>query len=247
MISPFRYEGQEDFSPLTIPNLDLNLSGDSIVERLQFAALDSAEESCFVPHHADEGHGAVLLDEEMSKEVIRVAVPSDGERLADEIAAAEERGRSQGRSEATVEFGRQFAEERAHIVKCCSDFQEVRDAYFADVEGELVKLALEIAKRVLHRHVQVDPIALQGVVVSAISKMMEESGTILRVPYDDAPVWLELLQRQELFSVEVRGEKLLARGECILDTRVGRVEMGISAQLEEIERGFLELQQQRSA
>jgi flagellar assembly protein FliH len=33
----------------------------------------------------------------------------------------------------------------------------------------------------------------------------------------------------------------------VLDTNVGRVELGVSAQLEEIERGFFDLMQQRPA
>ena len=34
-------------------------------------------------------------------------------------------------------------------------------------------------------------------------------------------------------------------GECVLETSVGKVELGVSAQLEEIEKGFFDLLQQR--
>ena len=34
-------------------------------------------------------------------------------------------------------------------------------------------------------------------------------------------------------------------GECVLETRVGTVELGVKAQLEEIEKGFFDLLQQR--
>jgi flagellar assembly protein FliH len=43
------------------------------------------------------------------------------------------------------------------------------------------------------------------------------------------------------------GDERLGVGECVLETNVGRVELGVSAQLEEIERGFFDLLQQRPA
>jgi flagellar assembly protein FliH len=39
----------------------------------------------------------------------------------------------------------------------------------------------------------------------------------------------------------------MARGECVLETSVGTVELGIEAQLGEIERGFFDLMQKRPA
>jgi flagellar assembly protein FliH len=33
----------------------------------------------------------------------------------------------------------------------------------------------------------------------------------------------------------------LERGECVLDTKMGTVELGVSVQLEEIEKGFFDL------
>ena len=48
-------------------------------------------------------------------------------------------------------------------------------------------------------------------------------------------------------SLQVVRDERLAAGECVLDTNVGRVELGVSAQLEEIERGFFDLMQQRPA
>jgi flagellar assembly protein FliH len=45
----------------------------------------------------------------------------------------------------------------------------------------------------------------------------------------------------------VVGDERLAAGECVLETNVGKVELGVSVQLEEIERGFFDLMEQRPA
>jgi flagellar assembly protein FliH len=106
-------------------------------------------------------------------------------------------------------------------------------------------LALAIAARVLHREVKLDPLLLRGVVKVALEKILEESGTVLRVPMEDLAAWQELMEGEDAATVEVSGDARLARGECVLETRVGKVELGVEAQLEEIEKGFFDLLQRR--
>jgi flagellar assembly protein FliH len=88
---------------------------------------------------------------------------------------------------------------------------------------------------------------LTGVVRVALEKVAEDSTTILRVPADEIEAWKEVFVGGQESSVQVLGDERLSAGECALDTNVGRVELGVSAQLEEIERGFFDLMQQRPA
>jgi flagellar assembly protein FliH len=115
------------------------------------------------------------------------------------------------------------------------------------VEAEVVKLALAIAKQVLHREVKLDPLLLAGVVKVALGKVAEDSATTLRVPVADLEKWRESLASMQDNSLHLLGDEKLGPGECLLDTNVGRVELGVSAQLQEIERGFFDLLQQRPA
>jgi flagellar assembly protein FliH len=48
-------------------------------------------------------------------------------------------------------------------------------------------------------------------------------------------------------GVTLMGDERMELGECVLETSVGRVELGVSAQLEEIEKGFFDLLQHRPA
>jgi flagellar assembly protein FliH len=45
----------------------------------------------------------------------------------------------------------------------------------------------------------------------------------------------------------VIGDLKLDTNECVLETSAGRVELGVKAQLKEIERGFFDLLEQRPA
>ncbi len=108
-----------------------------------------------------------------------------------------------------------------------------------------MKLALGIAARVLHREVNLDPLLLAGVVRVALEKVADGSTVVVRVPEDEADRWRAILAEGNGRSLELMGDKRLHAGECVIDTSVGRVELGVNSQLEEIERGFFDLLQQR--
>lgn len=110
---------------------------------------------------------------------------------------------------------------------------------------EVVKLALAIAARVLHREAKLDPLLLAAVVRVALEKVAEDSTTVLRVPKEEESRWRDMLVAQP--SVQVMGDERLAAGDCVLETNVGKVELGVKAQLSEIEKGFFDLLQQRPA
>ena len=141
-----------------------------------------------------------------------------------------------------------IAEERRAVLKACEEFVRERARYFAGVEAEVVKLALAIAARVMHREAKLDPMLLSGVVRVALEKVAEDSATVLRVPGGcGRRSGEEIFEAGPGSSVQIVGDERLAAGECVLETNVGRVELGVGAQLEEIERGFFDLMQQRPA
>jgi flagellar assembly protein FliH len=141
----------------------------------------------------------------------------------------------------------QIAVERAAILRVCEEFREQRKRYFAGVEAEVVKLALAIAARVLHREVNLDPLLLTGVVRVALEKVAEDSVTVLRVPGAAIEKWRQVFAESQGPSPQIVGDQRLGASDCVLETNVGRVELGVKAQLEEIERGFFDLMQQRPA
>jgi flagellar assembly protein FliH len=88
---------------------------------------------------------------------------------------------------------------------------------------------------------------LTGVVRVALEKLAEGSAAVLRVPVSTVEDWRRALVVGSERTLQIVGDERLAAGECVLDTNVGRVELGVGAQLEEIERGFFDLMQRRPA
>jgi flagellar assembly protein FliH len=219
--------------------------GAQTVSRLEFVSLDQ--------EHVDEDVVEEVLPVRPEVRLKEEVEAFDGhlETQAEEMLVRLETARSEAKAEARQEWEQELeeriAEGRTLLHKANDDFQRERRRYFAEVEAELVKLSLAIAKRVLHREAKLDPLLLAGVVRVALDKLAKGSATVLRVPAEELEMWSAAFAMDTDTSLQVIGDGRLSAGECVLDTNVGTVELGVSAQLDEIERGFFDLLQQRPA
>lgn len=138
-------------------------------------------------------------------------------------------------------------EEQMRVTRVCDEFGRDRQRYFAAAETQVIRLALAIARRVLSREVKVNPLHLESTVRSALDKVQDGSESVLRVNAADVEEWTMLFATGGEYHVRVLGEDRIARGECMLETNVGRVDLNVETQIGEIERGFDELTQRHSA
>lgn len=168
-------------------------------------------------------------------------------RHMEELARARDEAGRSARDLYDRALAEQVQRERERVAQMLAEFREQRSGYFAKVEAEVVKLSLSIAARVLHREVSLDPMLLRAVVRVALEKVAEQSGTVLRVPMAEVDHWQSWVVKEKVSLSQVVGDARLTGGDCVLETAVGRVELGVAAQLEEIERGFFDLLQQRPA
>ena len=196
---------------------------------------------------------AELTQEPESQRRADDAMTALEERFASQHAAVEQRIDETRRTvwaEAREALGRERDErvalERAAVIQLAEQFAIERTRYFADVEAEVVRLALAIAARVLHREAALDPLLLRGAVKVALEKVQEESRVTLRVPEEQAEGWEEIVAGAKV-AVRIEADSQLEDGEMVLETMVGRVELGMKAQLAEIERGFFDLLERRPA
>jgi flagellar assembly protein FliH len=169
----------------------------------------------------------------------------------DEVRVKEEQARAlglrEGEAQSRAKFARELAAEREAIAKALGDFAREREAYFCRVEAEVVKLALGIARKILHREVQIDPLLLAGVVRVALEKIATGTSVRLRVHPDHVYAWHDFFanQQDQHLVPELLGDATLGMGHCVLETALGTTELTLEAQLAEIERGFFDLLAQR--
>ncbi len=243
MISPCEHAGYAS-AGAGLP-VRLLSPGASDVSRLEFYSIDASEVPVKAEVNQETTASEIVLKEEAAE--LNGRLRSQAEEMSAQIELARREAKAEAGREWEQRLEERVAEERARIFNYSEEFGRDRVRYFAAVEGEVVKLALAIAARVLHREAKLDPLLLAGVVRVALGKVAEETVTVLRVPMGDLPMWRDVFAAVPESRLQVAGDEGLTAGECLLDTNVGRVELGVSAQLQEIERGFFDLLQQRPA
>lgn len=215
------------------------------VSRLEFYPIDRSEVTTDVVLESESASTEVLLKEEVEK--LDGRLRSQTEQISTRVEMARNEAKVEARHDWESELEDKLAAERALILKIGEEFRRERTKYFAGVESEVVRLALAIAARVLHREAKLDPLLLSGVVRVALEKVAEDSTTVLRVPASELEMWQRAFVADVESSLQLVGDERLGPGECVLNTNVGKVELGVSAQLKEIEHGFFDLMQQRPA
>lgn len=252
---------------------DTDQPGPQILERLQYRTVrtgkaqdESPEKNgrnqagqasdwvALFPSHAEgfagagESQGAEAHPEAPSDAHLRLAeleqrLQQERTAVAQAVAAAREQGRREAHQAVEQQVNEEQQRLQAQIVQSLEQFRLERQSYFHNVEGEVVRLALAIAARVLHREAQLDPLLLAGAVRVALEKLGDSSHVVMRVPPREVDRWKEFFQAAANLRIQpgILEDPSLSSGECLLATELGTIELGVRAQLEEIEKGFFDL------
>jgi flagellar assembly protein FliH len=176
--------------------------------------------------------------EQMPEPEIRITQDLLARRLQEERALAS------AEVEARLRLAHQqhLGQERAKIAETIGHFEQSRKEYFAKVEAEVVQLALAIARKILHREVQVDPMLVTALVQIALGQMKEGAAVSMRVNPEEARRWREQLASLTVpVEVTVVEDTTRQSGDCVLETELGSVNFSLNAQLKEVEQGFLDV------
>jgi flagellar assembly protein FliH len=162
-------------------------------------------------------------------------------------AAAYEQGVAAGRAAVQAEAAQAIAEVKDFVTQNLKSFEQERKLYYRRIEGDIVDLALAVARKVLHREAQVDRVVLAGVVRVALEKIAGSSHVALHVHPTAAQAWQDYLAEQTILATvpAVVEDGSLRPDQLVLKTNHGSTELGIDAQLQEIEKGFSDLVQQK--
>jgi flagellar assembly protein FliH len=106
-------------------------------------------------------------------------------------------------------------------------------------EADTVRLAIEIARRILHREISLDPSALESLVRTALDKLSGQEVCRVRVHPDQEQMLRSCLQRiARNPEVEVVSDPSQSRGGAVFETSRGALDASVETQLREIERGL---------
>lgn len=159
-----------------------------------------------------------------------------------ELAEAQERGRSEAESRGQARIKQEIEPWLLRMAKSIEDIATVKQRYLRDSEEQLVRLSVAIARRILHRELQVDAEALIGLIRAAIDRSeTRELNRILLNPLDREALAPHLDRLHLPPRVEIAADATLERGAMLLESGGGTLDASIQSQLDEVERGFIDM------
>jgi len=172
-------------------------------------------------------------------------MPSAGSSVASAavIETARLQGREEGETRGREVFSAELTKIRESLRAALTDFAGERAVYFHQVEGEIVQLALNIARHILHREAQVDPLLLAGLAHVALKKIEKATDVVVRVHPQNAADWKSYFA-QQMNAPDVPSlieDPALEPDRCVVQTSLGTTELGLELQFKEVERGFMDL------
>ncbi|HEY1803280.1 MAG TPA: FliH/SctL family protein [Terracidiphilus sp.] len=157
-------------------------------------------------------------------------------------ARGREEGRQAEREAIDAARGAEAERQKRQLDALVTKFSEAGELYLREVEREVVKLALAVASRILRREAQMDPLLLTGAVRVALGQLAASSDVRLLVPAAELELWQESIAHLPHLSVKpvVAVGEGMRLGDCAIESHAGTVDLGVRAQLAEIERGFFD-------
>jgi len=123
------------------------------------------------------------------------------------------------------------------------DIGRCKRLLYAQAEHEVVKLALEVAKKIVHREVQVDPEIIQTLVRVALGHVAAKSPVTVHLNPADYNFMLERNGGAARCNSGDREMVLVAdrsvdRGGCLIETECGDIDARIEEEFREVEHSF---------
>jgi flagellar assembly protein FliH len=165
------------------------------------------------------------------------------QQLATQLEAEYHRGYADGVSEGRAQAAAETEGLRSTLELVVQELWEHREAVLAEVEPDVVRLALEVARRVVGDVASKERSVVERTVTEALRRVSGRDHLTLRInPEDLEPVraererWLALVEGVE--HLEIVEDRRVPRGGALVTTRSGSVDARWTTQLAEIERAL---------
>jgi flagellar assembly protein FliH len=214
---------------------------DLVIERFLFAE-NSAEEQLYPlqPHWPDVPPITIASQNKTPAQADAFDIKLDTAELE---KTAYENGFRQGEIAGIEITERRIEAALKRYADSVFEIGRIRASLYAQVEREVTRLAIEVAKKIVHREILVDRDIIQTLVRVALTHGAEKSAVTVHVSPVDYSYLLE--HRAELAQTEGRDISLLAdksieQGGCLIETECGDIDARIEQQFREVEYAFFE-------
>jgi flagellar assembly protein FliH len=219
-----------------------------LAEAAERAAAILAEAEETARQDVDQGRAAALeavQEATVEAERIRADVQQTAHEqgLAEGLAAGRAEGLASGRAEALAQVRAELGDQIARVTHLAESAAVDRRELLHNAEAEVVRLAVQIAQRVLGRELRIDRTLVNQLAEAALQYVAVDGLVRLRVNPEDyrqfEQYWTGRHGRREAErSYEVVADPDVNPGGVVIDTRAGLIDAQIETQLDEIARAI---------
>ncbi len=190
-----------------------------------------------------DGAGGHRIEAELHDAAERAReVVARAEETARRIVAGAEEERTRLSREAEME-GREAGLGRA--AAALAGAAAARDHLLAGAQGEVVALALDVARKVLGRELAKEPSAIVDLAARAVAAARERTAVAIRSNPADVPALREAEGRLAALlalapGLALRPDPSVPRGSVVVETEAGRIDASVEAQIEALQRALEE-------
>jgi len=168
-------------------------------------------------------------------------------QIQQQVRLAFESGLREGEAAARQKLEAQVRELAEQLARSIADVVSSREEALRRAEADIVQLSMEIARRIMHRELSVDPSALGGLIRAALEKLAAQQVHRVRVHPDQESVMRTCLAEiGRGTDIEVLADPAQPPGGAVFESSRGSLDASVETQLREIERGLTDQLQKRS-
>lgn len=151
-------------------------------------------------------------------------------------AAAEAEGRERGLAEGLADARAQLEPTRAALEQAIGNVAAAHAELAAALERRAVELAVRLAGKILAAALELEPARVGDVVAGALRRTASRDRLVVEVNADDhalvSSVVDDVARSLGVRQLEVRAERRVGRGGCVVRTEEGEVDARLEEQLE---------------
>lgn len=156
----------------------------------------------------------------------------------DKAITLREEAFSKGYNEGMKNAAREWEDKLSRLNGLISAFQEERDRFFNESEGQILELIINIAGTVIKRELSEDKDAVLRTVKAGLQKISSSKGLCIRANPEDARMLLDSGIKNSGSNpndkIEIHEDPGISRGGCIITGTSGEVDARIESQIGEL-------------
>ena len=163
------------------------------------------------------------------------------------VRQAHESGFREGEAAARQSAESQVREAVEKLAATVVEVAATRGDAIRRAEADIVRLSIEIARRILHRELSLDTSALEALIRAALEKLRSQEVYRVRVHPDQEQLVRACLQQIGRDpDIEVVSDASQPRGGAVFEISRGSLDASVETQLREIEHGLADHLEERS-